>query len=1207
MFADHGPSHRHKPTVTPSHPFPPLPTPTTPSECEEGFQMVAQFHQHRAKVRSVALATGVGRLAIGDNNGMVSLIDIDTFTLICCRRGLASSQCAVLSPPFPPPPTRSHPFLLCLTPATPSECEEGFQMVAQFHQHRAKVRSVALATGVGRLAIGDDNGMVSLINLDTFTLICYRELHPGSSSSPISATVFAALPVPSTDSSSSSSSSSTSSSLTSAPFPSSTSASAAASAVASSDVPAGRSAANQRKGSFGAGGGAAAGGASTAYETVVYVAAANTTMTILDGTTGDVMGVGPMQPKHASGAVGLFLLGRSLHHSQACLIKIVKTCPCLQIRFLAVFIPLVYPHFPLHQSSPQCDGSALVLSFRGKLPLLWAMQHPSLNPLSTPFHHSPPLTTNPLPLFSLTDLMGSAIPSFGGKLPLLWAMQQPSMARGINSRASAAGSVASRTSDAHSAESGDPSLRSPHGRDRRGSDGVGLRGGPWGGGDGEGYRDGHGGANDGVDGGEDGGRRGGKGGKEGRVGRRSGGKGRKSKAAAGEGVLEDSGTLSQASDLHPRSSSSSQQLPADPSKAPHVKDDTAKPPSGRRNPKKPPSVTVDTTSATTDPSAAPTSSHGPENSPNSAARADPSPRSRGGPRISIQLTPGGSLSFNIVSSGDAEREALQGGRVHQDGNGAVGGGGGGQGGGGGSGGNDGEPMSVSLSPVSPTNAAAVAAAGAAGGGGGGREKGGERGGGMMVSHAPSMSMGSIGGGGRVGRGGSDIPAGAGSGGYSGFASAHDRTSAMFKRSLTSVAGSGNAVWPEPHFVLLVSEDCLRLYSTMVVLQAERSALKRVKIFENDKCVWAGTFGAHPQFPPAIIVISSQGLVEIRSLPDLLLVTSTSVSEMLGWQYDSLLMLPLTCIASDGRIAFLDGETEMVRLSLFARENAIGLPHSLSRLVDPSIRASILPPPLATSFNTTSTTTTTTTTTTAAAAAAAAVASSGAITAISSDGVGVEARRGGGVEGSPRHEGSPSDGGGDALRAVRSEGFLPPGDGAAASGSPSFLRGTKVHSKGLLSRLKGHPVIGGKGEGMLCGLGWIPYHMISFHLPPCSPSLLPSTPLPPSLVLPSPSFSLSLPLSPSPLPSTRLTEKPDLMLDTSVGCDSLLSTPDGTVTTPHPAAAGKKGLFGFHRTNSKGRNKESEGAFGPGAVHAATPRPKSTEEIRGGFGTRRQQQ
>ncbi|CAI5467283.1 unnamed protein product [Closterium sp. Yama58-4] len=65
--------------------------------------------------------------------------------------------------------------------ATPSECEEGFQMVAQFHQHRAKVRSVALATGVGRLAIGDDNGMMSLINLDTFTLICYRELHPGNS------------------------------------------------------------------------------------------------------------------------------------------------------------------------------------------------------------------------------------------------------------------------------------------------------------------------------------------------------------------------------------------------------------------------------------------------------------------------------------------------------------------------------------------------------------------------------------------------------------------------------------------------------------------------------------------------------------------------------------------------------------------------------------------------------------------------------------------------------------------------------------------------------------------------------------------------------------------------------------------------------------------------------------------------------------------
>ncbi|CAI5508307.1 unnamed protein product [Closterium sp. Naga37s-1] len=101
-------------------------------------------------------------------------------------------------------------------------------------------------------------------------------------------------------------------------------------------------------------------------------------------------------------------------------------------------------------------------------------------------------------------------------------------------------------------------------------------------------------------------------------------------------------------------------------------------------------------------------------------------------------------------------------------------------------------------------------------------------------------------------------------------------------------------------------------------------------------------------------------------------------------------------------------------------------------------------------------------------------------------------------------------------------------------------------------------------------------------------------------------AFSLVCRPSPVSLPLPTEKPDLMLDTSVACDSP-TTPDGTVTTPHPAAAGKKSLFGFHRTNSKGRSKESEGAFGPGAVHAATPRPKSTEEIRGGFGTRRQQQ
>ncbi|GJP72491.1 hypothetical protein CLOP_g3221 [Closterium sp. NIES-67] len=949
--------------------------------------------------------------------------------------------------------------------ATPSECEEGFQMVAQFHQHRAKVRSVALATGVGRLAIGDDNGMVSLVNLDTFTLICYRECHPGAASSPIAATVFAALPVPSSDSSSSSSSSSLSSSLTSTSSFSSSSAAAAAAAPAA-DAPSARSAGNQRRGSVGAGGGVG-GGASTAYETVVYVAAANTTMTILDGTTGDVMGVGPMQPKHASGAVGLFLL----------------------------------------------------------------------------------------------DLMGSTIPSFGGKLPLLWAMQQPSLTRGLNSRATAAGSVASRTSDAHSAEPSDLSLRSPHGRERR----------------------------------------------------------RRSRAAA-EGA-EDS-SQSQATDPHTRSSSSSlsssssQQHPSDPPKPPHARDDMAKPPSGRRNPKKLPSVTLDTTAATTDPSAA-SSTHGPENSPSSAARADsasgqhggvsvPSPRSRGGPRISIQLTPGGSLSFNIVSSGDLERESQQGGWGHSDGNGAIGGGGGGQRGGGSggtTGGSDSDPISLSLSPVSPTNAGALAAAGGGGGGGGERGGGGGGGGGVTVSHGPSMSMSSIGGGGGGALGmGSHLPSAAATGGYSGFGSAQDRTSAMFKRSLTSVAGSGNAVWPEPQFVLLVSEDCLRLYSTMVVLQADRSALKRVKIFENDKCVWAGTFGAHPHYPPAIIVISSQGLVEIRSLPDLLLITATSVSEMLGWQYDSLLMLPLTCIATDGRIAFLDGETEMVRLSLFARENAIGLPHSLSRLIDPSIRVSIPAPPLATSSATGAATAA------AAAAAVAAVSGAGAgaafaaspgVSAVCSEGGLMEARRGGAVEGSPGHEGSPSRGGGDALGPVRSDGFIQPGEGSAGAGSP-FLRGTKVlRNSGTFKLLQSTP-----------------------KLPPAA--LHAASDLPP-LFASSP-FAPAAPVAEgeegeegegegegeeekTQTGSFNEREKLDLSLDTSLSCDSP-STPDGAVTTPHPAAAGaggKKGLFSFHRSNSRGRTKESEGAFGSGAVHAATPRPKSTEEIRGGFGSRRQQQ
>lgn len=128
-------------------------------------------------------------------------------------------------------------------------------------------------------------------------------------------------------------------------------------------------------------------------------------------------------------------------------------------------------------------------------------------------------------------------------------------------------------------------------------------------------------------------------------------------------------------------------------------------------------------------------------------------------------------------------------------------------------------------------------------------------------------------------------------------------------------------------------------------------MRRLPIFDNDRCLWAGTFGAPlgphtgptnsttdittsnssssstnssasssttngsngtsaseaapPSFSPGLVLLSSKGHVEVRSLPDLTVVCTSTLSDLLGWRYespqDALLCTSITC---DARMALV---------------------------------------------------------------------------------------------------------------------------------------------------------------------------------------------------------------------------------------------------------------------------------------------------------------
>ncbi|KAL3699419.1 hypothetical protein R1sor_017441 [Riccia sorocarpa] len=128
--------------------------------------------------------------------------------------------------------------------------------------HGAAIRSIALSSGLSRLAVGDDNSQVSIVDLQSNTVILYDSCFPHHPSS-ISSLAFSAEDAPST-------------SIPQSPPPSSPR--ITRQHVQGSHVP------------------------------ILYVVGKDANMVAYDGSTGAVLGQGAFHPKNSSTAVSVYLL-----------------------------------------------------------------------------------------------------------------------------------------------------------------------------------------------------------------------------------------------------------------------------------------------------------------------------------------------------------------------------------------------------------------------------------------------------------------------------------------------------------------------------------------------------------------------------------------------------------------------------------------------------------------------------------------------------------------------------------------------------------------------------------------------------------------------------------------------------------------------------------------------------------------------------------
>eukprot|EP00899_Mesostigma_viride_P012212 jgi/Mesvir1/20992/Mv08053-RA.1 len=141
------------------------------------------------------------------------------------------------------------------------------------------------------------------------------------------------------------------------------------------------------------------------------------------------------------------------------------------------------------------------------------------------------------------------------------------------------------------------------------------------------------------------------------------------------------------------------------------------------------------------------------------------------------------------------------------------------------------------------------------------------------------------------------------------------------------------------YVLLCTQDCLRLYSSRLVYKGDRTTIKKEHHTAEEPVLSCGVFSRVDHSGSALACLTLQARVQIRSLPDLGILLTVPVEPTLGWQFPfSRDTLGVSTIGNNGQLVVAGASGELNRLSLLKEENQLRLPQSLPKLFDHELAA-----------------------------------------------------------------------------------------------------------------------------------------------------------------------------------------------------------------------------------------------------------------------------
>lgn len=136
----------------------------------------------------------------------------------------------------------------------------------------------------------------------------------------------------------------------------------------------------------------------------------------------------------------------------------------------------------------------------------------------------------------------------------------------------------------------------------------------------------------------------------------------------------------------------------------------------------------------------------------------------------------------------------------------------------------------------------------------------------------------------------------------------------------------NATTKQLH-ILLCSEKALYVYSLVHAVQGVKKVLQKKK-FHSSSCCWASTF--YGPSGVGLVLLFTDGRVELRSLPELSLIVETSIR---GFNYSPPKAKSFSdwqiCCSSKGDLVLVNGDQEMLAVSLLVQRSIFRILDSVS--------------------------------------------------------------------------------------------------------------------------------------------------------------------------------------------------------------------------------------------------------------------------------------